>query len=818
MFVEVALPYHVHQTFTYAVPERFANLKCGARVLVLLGNKLVVGYAVALHSDLNDVGLVDDHIEIKTLEDVFDTEPIVSEELLELSKWIADYYYAPWGEVIRATLPSGINAEPEIILSITEKGRETLSKATQRARPTLATRMLASLAENGSLSGRALTRKLGNERISSIQRQLAESGDITIARSLLPPATRTKFESVVRIASSNAQTGITTLSEKQSRVLEELKSGPSDEITFADLQRAAAVSASVINTLKKRGFVEVFDRPARRDPLSHLSVSSSEQLVLTPRQQAVLDEINAGLNTFNHNVYLLHGVTGSGKTEVYIRAMQEVVSRGQSALMLVPEISLTPVFSRRLRAQFGENIAILHSSLSDGERYDEWQRLRSGESHVCIGARSAIFAPLKNLGLIVVDEEHESSYKQDESPSYHGRDVAIVRAMKCNATIILGSATPSMESFHNAHSGKYHYLKLEERIGGRKLASVEIIDMREVFKRQGKAQIFSDEMTEAITANYARGEQTMVLLNRRGYSPSVLCRSCGNSSRCPNCDVALTYHRHKARLICHYCGYESFVPKKCPVCDGLYIHFLGEGTEKIEALLSQMHPEMRIARLDRDTTRRRGAFEQILGSFAAHELDLLVGTQMIAKGHDYPNVTLVCVVSVDGGLALPDFRAAERTFQLLTQVAGRAGRGDKGGRVLIQSYHPDHYALEYAREQNYEKFYEREITFRKGMHFPPLVALINLVIHHQEYNTASQLAADVARLLREGDSERRLRVLGPALAPLARLRGEHRFQILIKTTNRRVARETLDRVMTSLRSDGQVPREITIEVDPVNLM
>jgi len=818
MFVEVALPYYVHQTFTYALPERFTNIRRGARVLVPLGNRLVVGYAVAMHANLSEAGVEGEGIEIRNIEEVFDTEPIISEDLLELSKWIADYYYAPWGEVIRASLPTGINAEPETMLSITDTGREFVTAASARTRLSLKFEVLDHLVRNGPVSSRDFARIHGSQRITATQRQLADSGLVTITRFLRGPSTKTKHENAVRLAQEGPSPGIKTLSAKQSRVLDELRSAPSEELSQIELQRSAAVSLSVINTLEKRGFIKVFDRPVRRDPLRHIMVSNDNELVLTPKQQSVLDEIELGLETKQHNVFLLHGVTGSGKTEVYIRAMQIAVSRGQSALMLVPEISLTPVFSRRLRAQFGDSIAILHSSLSDGERYDEWLRLRSGESRVCIGARSGVFAPLKDVGLIVVDEEHESSYKQDETPRYHGRDTAIMRAMKCGATVILGSATPSMESFHNAHSGKYRYLRLDERIGGRQLASVEIIDMREVFKRVGKTQVFSDEMSEAISANHKRGEQTMVLLNRRGYSPSVICRSCGNAARCPNCDVALTFHRHQSRLMCHYCAHEAGVPKKCPVCDGAYIHFLGEGTEKIEAMLSEMYPEMRIARLDRDTTRRRGAFEQILGSFAAGELDLLVGTQMIAKGHDYPNVTLVCVVSVDGGLSLPDFRAAERTFQLLTQVAGRAGRGDKGGRVLIQSYHPDHYALQYAREQNYEKFYEREITFRRGMHYPPLVALINVVVHHQEYSRAGELAAEVARLLREADAERRLRVLGPALAPLAKLRGEHRFQILIKTTNRRVAREALDRVMMSLREDGQVPRELTIEVDPVNLM
>jgi primosomal protein N' (replication factor Y) len=487
-------------------------------------------------------------------------------------------------------------------------------------------------------------------------------------------------------------------------------------------------------------------------------------------------------------------------------------------LMLVPEISLTPMFARRLHQNFGDAVAILHSSLSEGERLDEWNRIRQGEARICIGARSAVFAPLENIGLIVVDEEHESSYKQDETPRYHGRDTAIVRASRANAVIILGSATPSMESFHNAHTGKYIYVKLEERFGGRELAKVEIVDMREVFTRHGKQQVFSDEIKDAIRENHARGEQTLVLLNRRGFSAFTLCRSCGHTARCINCDVTLTYHKAEARLICHFCNHQERVPKACPDCTGPFIYYIGEGTEQIETLLKELYPEMRISRLDRDTTRRRGAFEKLLNEFASGAIDLMVGTQMIAKGHDFHNVTLVCVVSVDAGLGMPDFRAAERTFQLLTQVAGRAGRGEKSGRVIIQSYHTDSYALQFAREQNYEKFYEHEINFRRNMRYPPFVALINALVKHNDYAKAASLATELAKAVRAADAENVLRVLGPAPAPFARLKGEHRLQVLIKTKYRREAREALDAAMLGLKAASYDLKMITVEVDPVSLM
>ncbi len=417
-----------------------------------------------------------------------------------------------------------------------------------------------------------------------------------------------------------------------------------------------------------------------------------------------------------------------------------------------------------------------------------------------------------------VNEEHETSYKQDETPRYNGRDTAIMRAAQTDAVVVLGSATPSLESFHNAITEKYTYTRLDARYGNRPLASVEAVDMREVFKRHGKQQTFSDELKAAIAETHGRGEQAMVLLNRRGYSSFALCRSCGIAIRCPNCDVTLTYHRHNSSLLCHYCNYIRPVPRACPSCDGQYIQYVGEGTEQLEAKLKELFPQINIARVDRDTTRRRGSLEHLFMEFAAGTIDLLVGTQMLAKGHDFHNVTLVGVISVNAGLSLPDFRAAERTFQLLTQVAGRAGRGDRPGRVIIQTYHPEHYSIVCARAQDYDEFYRREISFRRSMHYPPFSALINICVHDKEFDRAAAASADLARELREAAGDNSLRVLGPAPAPLARLKGEHRFQILIKARSRRRAREALDFAMDRVLAAGHNSRSISIEVDPVSLM
>jgi primosomal protein N' (replication factor Y) len=616
---------------------------------------------------------------------------------------------------------------------------------------------------------------------------------------------------------SSKTTSKEKLNEKQQRVIDKLWEA-GDAIAFGDLLERANVSSSVVRTLEKRGLVEVFAREIRRDPLAHVEERTPGAITLTAEQQQALDQISERISERTYAAFLLHGVTGSGKTEVYIRAIRTALAKDLSALMMVPEISLTPVFSRRLRVEFGQTLAMLHSSMSEGERGDEWRRIRSGEARVVIGTRSSVFAPLLDLGLIIIDEEHDTSYKQDESPRYSGRDTAIMRALQAQAVVILGSATPSMESYTNAKSGKYTYLQLERRYGERPLARVEIVDMREVFKRHGKQQIFSDELKAAIEDTFNSGAQTMVLLNRRGFSSFVLCRSCGLAVGCPNCDVTLTYHRYDASLQCHYCGYIRTVPRTCDACEGQYINYIGIGTEQLEARLKEMFPRMNIARLDRDTTRRRGSFEQIIMEFSSGGIDLLVGTQMIAKGHDFPNVALVGVVSVDGGLNLPDFRAAERTFQLLTQVAGRAGRGDAAGRVITQTYHPEHYSIECAATQNYEQFYWREVQFRRAMSYPPFTVLINLLVRHKNIERANEIAVAVAQHLRASSTDQGLRVLGPAPAPLSRLKGEHRIQVLIKAHNRAGARESLDIAMDRLIQDGYSLRSITVEVDPINLM
>jgi primosomal protein N' (replication factor Y) len=814
-YAEVAVPLHVRQTYTYRLPGVLAErAQPGCRVLVPVRNKIVTGYVVAIHDEPGE-GL--ESTTIRDVEELVDEEPIVTEEILRLTHWVADYYYAPWGECLKSALPAGLAASSEIYLTIAEAGRTALASVTGRRAESAIMRALARVAEAGTIRARDLGEEVSPARANALARELERKGLVRVEHRVGEQRVQPKRRNVVRLVAAPASDGKERETDAQRRVVAELEAR-GGEMTLSALVEAAAVSASVVRTLERHGRVEVTAEEVRRDPLAHVEIPEAERFEPTPGQRAALELIHAAVDAGGYRAFLLHGVTGSGKTEVYIRAMRAAIERGRSALMLVPEINLTPVFSRRLAAHFGEAVAILHSSLSDGERLDEWRRIRRGEARVVIGTRSAVFAPLENVGVIVVDEEHEGSYKQDATPRYSGRDTAVFRAHQAGAVVILGSATPSMESYHNAHSGKYDYVRLDARVNDRPLAEVQIVDMREVFTRFGKQQTFAPELLDAVSAAHGRGEQSIVLLNRRGFSAFLLCRSCGYSIQCPNCDVTLTYHKSQARLVCHYCNHQTGIPQSCPECAGAFIYYVGEGTEQIEAKLKEHFPELRIARLDRDTASRRGAYERILGEFASGGLDLLVGTQMVAKGHDFPNVTLVGVVSVDAGMAMPDFRSAERSFQLLTQVAGRAGRGDAPGTVLIQTYHPEHYALVHARNQDYEGFYEHEIRFRRSMSYPPFTTLINCLVQDEDLTKAKTHALDLSRALLTAAAGRELRVLGPAPAPIARIKNKHRWQVLVKARSRPNARDALDIALGILEENGVPLKTISIEVDPVNLM
>ncbi|HWS54742.1 MAG TPA: primosomal protein N' [Pyrinomonadaceae bacterium] len=820
LYAEVALPLRLAQTFTYRLPLALREAaRVGARLLVPFGRTLTTGYVVALHDALDPAdGLADE--DLKEAEELLDAEPLITPEVLEITRWISDYYAAPWGEVLKAALPAGLNSTVEQVVAVTAEGLDELARLPPRRAATAKAHVLRLASVEGSTTLREAAREVGQARAAKAVRELERAGWVTVSHRARSAQARAKRRKAVRLLPSERHEGdgARELSAAQQRIVGALI-GCGGEMLFAELLEAAEAGASSVQTLERRGVLEVYVRDVRRDPLAGARLPERDELKLTGEQAAALAEIGEAQAGGGFAPFLLHGVTGSGKTEIYIRAMREALRRGRTAMMLVPEIALTPVFSRRLRAHFGDAVAIFHSSLTTGERFDEWHRLRRGEARVVIGTRSAVFAPVADLGVIVVDEEHESSYRQQESPYYHGRDTAVMRAKLERAVVVLGSATPSMESFQNARGGKYRYLQLPSRIAGRAMARAEIVDMREVFRAGGRPEVFAPELISAIDETHARGEQSIVLLNRRGYSSFVLCRSCGERINCDNCDVTLTYHRSEGCLICHYCNLRQRVPSGCPACKGPFMHYVGEGTEQLEEILRARFPGLRIARLDRDTTARRSTYEQTILSFGAGELDMLVGTQMIAKGHDFPNVTLVGVVSVDAGLALPDFRAAERTFQLITQVAGRAGRGDLPGRVLIQTYHPHHYALRHACAQDYEGFFEEEINYRRGLSYPPFVALASLLARGEDLSRVQATAAELRRALDDANAERHVRVLGPAPAPLARLRGEHRVQILLKSRSRPRLREVIELALAdAARVPGCDVNSVNVEIDPVNLM
>ncbi|MFN2453000.1 MAG: primosomal protein N' [Pyrinomonadaceae bacterium] len=819
-YAEIAVPLRVMQTYTYRLPLALqTEAQIGARLIVPFGRKRLTGYIVALHEEL-DPGTDWNDVEIKEAEELLDAEPLLTPEIIEISRWVSEYYAAPWGEVLKAALPAGLNATIEQILTITPEGRDELARLPVKRAATLKGRALQFIADETETSLRNLSQHTGEARAGAIARELERAGWITLshrARSVTAKAKRRKAVRLLPLEAQSTKDAARVLSAVQQRIVETLLNSDG-EMAFTDLLEQANAGASSIQTLEKRGLVEIFVRNVRRDPLAGASLPPDDELQLTEAQSVALEELKVPLAEKRYEAFLLHGVTGSGKTEVYIRAMRTALETNRAAMMLVPEIALTPVFSRRLRAHFGDRVAIFHSSLTTGERFDEWSRLKRGEARIVIGTRSAVFAPVSDLGLIVVDEEHEASYRQQESPYYNGRDTAIMRALKERAVVLLGSATPSLESFHNARKGKYRYLQLASRIANRRMAHAEMIDMRLAFARSGKTEVFSNELIEAIEETHRRGEQSIILLNRRGYSSFVVCRSCGESIHCPNCDVTLTFHRSEASLVCHYCDHRIQTPSNCPACKGKYIYFVGEGTEQIEEMLQKRFPALRIARLDRDTTSRRNLFEKAIMEFGAGELDMLVGTQMLAKGHDFPNVTLVGVVSVDAGLALPDFRSAERAFQLITQVAGRAGRGERAGRVLVQTFHTQHYALKHACAQDYQSFYDEEINYRRSLHYPPFVALASLLAHGEELGATQATADEIKTALTEANTNNDCRILGPAPAPLARLRGEHRIQILIKSRSRPRLRQLIDVALANASARGCHLHNINLEIDPVNLM
>ncbi len=754
--VQVAVPVPFLPPLTYGVPDDVTLPAPGCRVLVPLGNRVVTGCVVpsvdtAHRSDEVATPSGGPTPELRDVLDVVDQQPLLPLSVLQLALWVAEYYACGVGDAVAAAMPP---------FAWVRQGR-------RRARPTaFKTARFAHLTVEG--------RQLLEERQAA--RLGARQGD------------------ALRLLSTASDgCSVRGLSEHN-------------------------INPDTLRRLVARRLVRFEERRVERDPFDTsesaeaVEEESTSTLSLTADQQRALDQLTPLAVASQFKVALLHGVTGSGKTELYRRLATTVCGGGRRALVLVPEIALAPAVARTFRAVFGQRVAIQHSGLSDGERHDQWHRIRQGEVDIVVGTRSAVFAPLDNIGLVIVDEEHDSSYKQEESPRYHGRDAAIIRGRDANALVVLGSATPSMETYHNAVTGRYALATLSARVWDRPLPDVQVVDMREIMAAEGADAVISTTLLEALEKRLHTGEQSLLLLNRRGFAAAVLCRQCGQALECPNCSVTLTFHRAAGRLRCHYCNYARARPRVCPHCAGPYLERVGFGTERIETEVKRACPEARVARLDRDTVTKKGAAAQLLGRFGRGDIDVLVGTQMIAKGHDFPSVTLVGVISADVGLGLADFRAAERTYQLLTQVAGRAGRGDRRGEAIIQTFYPEHYSIGYACRQVFTPFFEAEMRFRRGMKYPPVVAMVNAIVRGPKFDEAMREASGLVQELR---TTRQFEVLGPAPAPLRRVRGEYRVQFFLKGTHRPVMRQALQDVVAR---HPALQRRVTIDVDPLSVL
>jgi len=789
----------------------------GQRVLVPLAARTATGIV------LRPTGRLAPGIEVREALRALDPEPVLSPQLVRLGLWISDYYLAPPGEVFRAMLPLRQETRRARRVHLTEEGsrkmQELAASLLEESRGSQEAALLAYLDTHPGASFEILHKKFPE----LLPQALAQKW-VTVEEVERERIRRKAF--AVRLAGPLPERP-PRLSPVARRIIETLeRQGPAED--HRRLLEAARAKLGNLRTLSRAGLIEIGEAgprelwPGKRGENREGRFPNGDADAppqLTPAQSSVLEDLFPRLDSGGFSVVLLYGVTASGKTEIYLHLIARCLERGRSALMLVPEIALTPAMQSLFFSRFGEQVALLHSGLTERERDDAWWRVRRGEARVVLGTRSAVFAPLANLGAVIVDEEHDSSYKQDETPRYHGRDVAVVRAQLAGAVALLGSATPSLESYRNAREGKYHLVKLEERIGGRKLAAVEVVDMRQEFRETHTQVPISRRLKEEIDAQVRASAQTMLLLNRRGYSWFLLCRSCGQTQRCVNCSVSLTYHRREHRLICHYCGYSSAVPSVCPACGSEYLHYAGEGTEKIEQKFAELFPGARVARLDRDVARRRSEFLRVLSDFREGKIDILVGTQLIAKGHDFPGVTLVGVVSADIGLGLPDFRAAERTFQLVTQVAGRAGRGDAPGRVLVQTFFPDHYAIRLAADQNYDGFFSKEMGFRRMMHYPPITALANIVAQHEKLERAARVAEEMGEFFTKVEAQfPGIRILGPGPAPLAKVERRYRIQFLLKSASRAALHALLKQLAGHCDRAGIQPREVMIDVDPVNIM
>ncbi|MCG3174199.1 MAG: primosomal protein N' [Myxococcota bacterium] len=810
MYAQVAIPGPHAAPFTYLVPAPLrARIKAGMRAEVPFGARKLTGVVVELSARSPVIRGV------RELTRLLDDEPAFAPDMMNFLQWAAQYYLWPLGDVLETALPPGMARESRIHVELTDAGRAARLLGGRRDSEQA---VLSAIPENKSASVAGLRRKIKDVDVDGVVLRLHQRG--LVNRFAAAPEGGAGELHVMHAEWSPADERAAALLAKkpaQFRLWKQLVEQHVPPVPVSAITGGAAAARTALKGLEKCGLVRFAELRQFRAPEYAAAIPAEQGRVLTPHQQQALDAVTQALAAGKYQGFLLQGVTGSGKTEVYLRAAEAALARGNGVLFLVPEIALTPRLTALLRGRFGDQVAVLHSSLAEGERYDEWERARTARAQVVAGARSAIFAPVRGLGLIIVDEEHESSYKQEDHFRYHARDLALVRGSQSGAVVVLGSATPSIETRRNCDLGKLTRLCMPGRTGGGRLPEVEVVDMRA--EPDDNDSPIGRRLRDALEENLRQGGQSILFINRRGYAPQVMCRerTCGYRHQCPRCSVGLVWHRETGLMKCHYCGYETGLPMRCPACGSARIGLLGHGTQRVDELLKDLFPSARVGRLDRDSTRRKGSLGELLQRFERRELDILTGTQMVAKGHDFPHVTLVGVLAADIGLSSPDFRNAERLFQLLTQVSGRAGRGEKPGRVVVQTLNPDFYAVETGRRADYESFYKIELESREEPHYPPWTRLALL----EATAVLEERALDAARLAHQragAFASGKLEVLPPTPASMLRLKGRYRYHVLIKGESSRAVRDAA-RAGLSASGEKGFPSGVRLiaDVDPVTL-
>jgi primosomal protein N' (replication factor Y) (superfamily II helicase) len=787
------------RAFDYLIPDEWLEtIKPGMRVIVPFGPRKIQGFVTGIkaQSDFN---------KLREICEPMDLEPVLNQELLELGDWLTETSLCFKIYAFQAMLPAALKAKYEKKVRLSPG--VTIDELPLQ---------LQEVFNNDAAINWDDAIKSG---LVPILQKEAANGHLEVIYEVKEKVRKKKVKFVIPKLPSReleaAQNSLQQNAEKQKKVLNYFIQN-SEPIELRHLLSQVNISAATVKALVEKGFLTEQDMEVYRDPYENRTFKRTEPLPLTNDQQGAIVPILEAIENKLHQVFLLYGVTGSGKTEIYLQSIQEVIEKGREAIVLVPEIALTPQMVNRFKGRFGNLVAVLHSGLSAGEKYDEWRKIQRKEVSVVVGARSAIFAPFENLGIIIIDEEHETSYKQEEMPRYHARDVAIERARKNNCLVVLGSATPSLESFARAQKSVYQLLSLPNRMNKRPLPAVEIVDMREEL-RAGNRSMFSRKLFELLKERIERKEQSVLFLNKRGHSSFVMCRDCGYVMNCPNCDISLTYHKVKEQMKCHYCGFESNVPIQCPECSSDYIRYFGTGTQKVEDELGKILPEAKVIRMDVDTTGKKGSHERLLKEFHEGKADILLGTQMIAKGLDFPNITLVGVLSADTMLHLPDFRSSEKTFQLLTQVSGRAGRHELPGEVIIQTYTPEHYSVELAGTQDYDRFYQQEMMMRKARHYPPYYYLALITISHEQLITVVSATEKIAAFVRSRISNHAV-VLGPAASPIPRINNRYRYHCLIKYKREPELNQTLRMILDQYQADPKSGLLVSIDVNPYILM